>query len=138
MSKVIIATAKQNNDWYNVTDNTGREINISLKDKKSGNPVNQKLKAALDAIKAGDEVEIDVREWQGKFYGNEPKSAAAGKKFVAADKSFDAAKTAALACATLYANKTQDEVKNLPATFEAIHKLIMSKVTKAAEGGATT
>ncbi len=131
MSKVIIATAKQNNDWYNVTDNTGREISVSLKSKE-GKLQNQKLKAVLDTVKPGEEVEMEVKDWKGKWFGNEPKSFnGAGKKFAPADRSFDAAKTAALAVATLYANKT--DVSGLPATFETIHKLIMAKVTKATE-----
>lgn len=132
--KVIIATVKVNGDWINLTDNTGKAISVSTKDKKSGNPVNQTLKTILTDpnFKQGSEVEMDVKEWEGKFFGNEVKAAnKGGKSFTPKDKSFEAAQTAALACATLYANKTGEDVAKLPATFEIIHKLIMGKVTAA-------
>lgn len=131
--KVIIADVKVNGDWINLKDNAGKEISVSTKSKE-GNAINQTLKATLTSpnFKNGDEVEMEVKEWKGKWFGNEPKSGAGkGKSFTPKDKSFEAAQTAALACATLYANKTGEEVAKLPATFEVIHKLIMGKVTAA-------
>lgn len=130
--KVIIATVKVNGDWINLTDNNGKEISVSTKDKKTSNPVNQKLKAILTSpsFKEGTEVEMDVKEWQGKFFGNESRDFKA-KSFTPKDKSFEAAQTAAMACATLFATKTAEEIKTLPKVFETIHALIMTKVTAA-------
>lgn len=134
--KVILADIKVNGDWINLKDNNNREISVSTKDRKTGNPINQKLKATLLNAKSGDEVEMDVREWKDKdnvtkYFGNEAKDGGSGKKFTPKDKSFEAAQTAALACATLYANKTAEEQKNFPKTFENIHKMIMDKATKS-------
>lgn len=136
IEKVILAEIKINGDWINIKDNNNREISVGLKDKTSGSPVNQKLKEALSNAKAGDSIEMEVREWkksetETKYFGNEPKAGGGGGKgFAPKDKSFEAGQTAMLATATLYQHKTAEELKNLHITFEKLHALLMTKITK--------
>lgn len=128
VEKVLIATVKFANNWFTVTDNNGREVNVGTVDKKTQAAQNPKLKAILENAKAGDEVEIDVRDWQGKFYGNDPKSAGSGgKSFTLADKSFDAGKVAAQATGSLLALQKDITFEKFEEMANKIHSWILSK-----------
>lgn len=127
-TKIIIGTIKKsaNNDWFNIVTNDGKEVSVNI-------PKCPKLTAKLNSAISGDEIEGNLVVKNDKIFMWDPNesSGAKGKTFTPADKSFDAAKTAALAVATLFANKA--DVATLPKVFETLHGLIMSKVTKPAE-----
>ncbi len=129
--KVKVASdIKVNNGWFNFTDDKGRQIGIMEKDGK-----NPELKKIMDFAHEGTEFEANIVEKEGKFYAWDPKNQAAGggfkKAFTPKDKSFEAAIAAAGAVAVLYANKSAEDLKNLPKAFETIHALILSKATEA-------
>lgn len=131
VEKIILATKKFSNNWWTITDNNGREINISTINKKTQAAENQKLNGVLVNANSGDEVEIDVRDWQGKLYGNDPKSGgAAGKTFTPKDKSFEAGLYAAQAVGQMLALTSKDiTTDQFDKFFDHIHAKIMSKAT---------
>jgi hypothetical protein len=123
----IVGEIKIGNGWYNFKDEKDREIGIN----EAKNP---KLKPIMDLAKDGDTIEGNVSGKDGKFYMWDPKDsngAGGGKKFTPRDKSFDAALAAANATAILYANRPKEDQKSIPAAFQMIHDLIMSKATVA-------
>lgn len=131
VEKVKIASISFKNNWYNLKDAAGRDISVGLMDKQS-NPINPKLKGILENAKEGDEVEMDLRDWNGKFFGNDVKAVGAGgKSFAPKDKSFDAALAAAQAVGSMLGGR---ETPITPAgfdnLFEHVHKAIMGKITK--------
>lgn len=130
----IVGDVVSKNGWWNLTDDKGRAISVSTAEKGTSNPINQKLSEALSKAKDGDVIEMDVREWQGKYFGNEVKAGGGGGgakgTFVPKDKSFDAAVAAANAAGgmlSLTKDATTDQFDKL---FEHIHTKIMSKQTK--------
>ena len=137
VEKVIISSIKFSNNWFSISDNLGREISVGTVDKKTNNPVNPKLTKTLQASNAGDEVEIDIREWKNsdneiKLFGNDPKSSGSGfggsnKSFTPADKSFQSALAAAQAASTLLSLGKENNFEKWNETFEKIHAAILSK-----------
>src|SRR4051812_4331409 len=126
-------TAK--NGWYNLTDDKGRQISVSTAEKGTSNPINQKLVEVLKNAKDGDIIEMDVREWQGKYYGNEVKAGGGnggggGKGFAPKDKSFDAAIAAANAAGGMLSLTKEATTDQFDKLFEHIHTKIMSKQSK--------
>jgi hypothetical protein len=133
--KVTIVTCVFKNNWFNIRDNKDREISVGTVDKKTGGPVNQKLTALLNSAQEGIEVEMDLRDWQGKWFGNDVKAAGSGfggKSFTPADKSFDAAKIAVQAAATFHSLDKDRNVEKVKEDAENLHAWIMSKVTPKA------
>lgn len=140
MATIIVSTVKVNGSWINVVDSNGREISVGTEDRTSKAPINQSLKAALNAVAQGGTVEMEVREWTDKegkvkYFGNEAKSGGSkfggAKTFAPADKSFQAGIAAAQAVATLYAGKelTPETLKQLSSHLGVFHKFIMGTVT---------
>lgn len=129
VEKVIVAAKEFKNNWWSVTENTGRVINISTINKKSQQAENQKLAGILANINVGEEVEIDVRPWEGKFYGNDPKSGGAGgaKSFTPADKSFSSAQYAAQAAGSMLALQKDVTFAKFEELANQIHTWILSK-----------
>lgn len=129
VEKIILASKDFKNNWWTVSDNNGRVINISTINKKSQQAENQKLASILANANPGDEIEIDIRLWEGKFYGNDPKSGGGtGKSFTPADKSFQAAIAASQAVGQMLALTSKDiTTDQFDKLFEHIHAKIMSK-----------
>jgi hypothetical protein len=130
VEKVKIASISFKYNWYTVKDSTGREISIPIVHKEKG-AVNPKLTVTLAATKEGDEVELDTREHEGKWYGNDPKAGGNGaKSFAPKDKSFEAAIAAAKSTGSMLAGRSEISPAAFNTLFEHVHKQIMSKVTK--------
>ncbi len=130
VEKVIIASCKFANNWFNIVDNNNREISVGTVNKKSGQAENQKLKSILENVKAGDEVEMDLRDWQGKWFANDPKGAGSGggvKTFTPADKSFQAALAAGPAASALLSLSKEATFEKWNEMFEKIHAAILAK-----------
>lgn len=130
IEKVILAEKKFSNNWWSIKDNLGREISIGTINKKTSAAENQKLNSILVNANAGDEIEIDVRDWQGKFYGNDPKGAGSGvgtKSFTPADKSFQSALSSAQAASTLLSLTKDVTFEKWNDMFEKIHAAVLSK-----------
>lgn len=134
--KVIIASIKENGDWFNITTNEDKQIGIN----KTKNPITS---AKLAAAKAGDEIVLSLWEKEGddgkggkvlKSYGYDPKengsSKGGGKSFPAKDKSFEGALAAAQAAATAISLKKDSTLADFDTYFNHIHEAIMSKITK--------
>jgi diacylglycerol kinase family enzyme len=117
-----------------LTDDKGRQISVSTAEKGTSNPINQKLAEALKTAKEGDVIEMDVREWQGKYFGNEMKAGGGGGGgkggFTPKDKSFDAAIAAANAAGGMLSLTKDATTDQFDKFFEHIHTKIMSKQTK--------
>lgn len=123
---VIIAEKKSNDKFVNIKDNTGTEYGIS----REKSP---KLSEEADKLNIGDEITGEYFMWKEKHYLSEIKSGSAKgneKSFTPPDKSFDAAKTSALAVASMFSLEKDKSTEKVSEMFEALHKLIMSKVTK--------
>ena len=130
--KIKIASIGFKNNWYNLKDSTGRDISVGLVDKE-GKAINPKLKGILENTKEGDEVEMDLREWNGKYFGNDIKAAGAGgaKSFAPKDKSFEAALAAAQAVGSMLGGReTAITPSGFDTLFEHVHAKIMSKASK--------
>lgn len=132
VEKIIVATKKFNNNWWSIIDNNGREISISTINKKSQAAENQKIHGILVNANPGDEISIDVRDWQGKFYGNDPKEGggAGGKGFVPKNQAREAALSAAIAAGnalSLQKDVSLDEFKKFAT---GVHEWIMSQSDK--------
>lgn len=135
VEKVILASKKFNNNWWTITDNTGREISIGTINKKSSAAENQKLNALLVNAEIGSEIDVDIREWKNadnevKLFGNDPKSgggSGGGKSFTPADKSFQSGIAAAQAASTLLSLGKDNNFEKWNEMFEKIHAAILSK-----------
>lgn len=134
MEKVIIAEKTFKNDWFNITDNKGREISVFVGKSKEGKDSNPTLKAPLEAAKSGDEVEMDVKPGKDgvKLFGWEAKTGGGfgGKSFAPKDKSFDAGIAAISAAAAMYGLQKDTPIQTVLNAAESFHAFIMSKETK--------
>lgn len=131
VEKVILATKKFSNNWWTISDNNGREINIGTINKKTQAAENQKLNTVLVNANPGDELDVDLRDWQGKLYGNDPKAAGNGfsgsKPFTPADKGFTAANSAAVAASQIMALQKDATYEKWAEMAEKMQAWILSK-----------
>lgn len=132
MEKITIKEIKENGDWINITDSTGRKIGVCIRTKE-GTEKNPKLKAMLAGKKEGDVVELSItKKGDNSFAWDVEEKKGGGKTFAAKDKSFEAAQTAVNAAAQAFALDKEKSDEKILALAEKLHGFIMSKVTKTA------